>query len=102
MLFPSASVIWSHYHWDHTGSTEVFPKTTELVVGPGFKANMLPGYPHNVDSPVDSAAFEGRTLTEIDFSKTNLDIGGFRAYDFFGDGSFYLLGWCPVGEAIKD
>merc|ERR1711939_336883 len=67
-----SSVIWSHYHWDHTGSTEVFPKTTELVVGPGFKAKMLPGYPHNVDSPVDSAAFEGRTLTEIDFSTTDL------------------------------
>nr|KAK5438363.1 hypothetical protein LTR18_008885 [Exophiala xenobiotica] len=86
-----SSVIWSHYHWDHTGSTELFPKTTELVVGPGFKAKMLPGYPHNVDSPVDSAAFEGRTLTEIDFSTTNLEIGGFRAYDFFGDESFYLL-----------
>jgi hypothetical protein len=61
---------------------------------------MLPGYPHNVDSPVDSAAFEGRTLTEIDFSTTNLEIGGFRAYDFFGDGSFFLLGLCLVLGAV--
>ncbi|KAL2817751.1 hypothetical protein BDW59DRAFT_165798 [Aspergillus cavernicola] len=87
-----ASVIWSHHHWDHTGSMELFPKTTELVVGPGFKAaqHLLPGFPHLVDSPVDSAALEGHVLTEIGF-QGSFEIGGSRAYDFFGDGSFYLL-----------
>ncbi|POR32500.1 Uncharacterized protein TPAR_07279 [Tolypocladium paradoxum] len=86
-------VIWSHYHWDHTGSTELFPTSTELVVGPGFKASpvLLPGFPHNPDSPIDAAAIKGRALTEIGFEDSKLDIGGFRAHDFFGDGSFYLL-----------
>jgi glyoxylase-like metal-dependent hydrolase (beta-lactamase superfamily II) len=32
----------------------------------------------------------GRNLREIDFHN-NLKIGQFRAFDFFGDGSFYLL-----------
>lgn len=36
--------------------------------------------------------FEGRHLNEIDFTKTDSEIGGFAAHDFFGDGSFYLLG----------
>jgi hypothetical protein len=37
--------------------------------------------------------FRGRTLREIDFAgqSPSLTIGKFRAYDFFGDGSFYLL-----------
>jgi hypothetical protein len=35
----------------------------------------------------------GRNLREIEFPNENqsLTIGNFRAYDFFGDGSFYLL-----------
>lgn len=35
----------------------------------------------------------GRTLQEIDFTdpQKSLTIGSFRAYDFFSDGSFYLL-----------
>lgn len=73
---------------------ELFPASTELVVGPGFKTspNLLPGFPQNPDSPIDSAALEGRFLREIEFDKTTLKIGGFRAYDLFEDGSFYLLG----------
>ena len=37
--------------------------------------------------------FRGRDLREINFSEHNksLAVGRFRAYDFFGDGSFYLL-----------
>jgi hypothetical protein len=37
--------------------------------------------------------YRGRTLREISFSDQNppLKAGAFRAYDFFGDGSFYLL-----------
>ncbi|EXJ80345.1 hypothetical protein A1O1_08489 [Capronia coronata CBS 617.96] len=87
-----SSVIWSHYHWDHTGNMSLFPSSTELVVGPGFKDSpaLLPGFPEHPDSPVCSSDFRGRQLREIDF-KSNLRIDGFAAYDFFGDGSFYLL-----------
>lgn len=72
---------------------ELFPKSTQLVVGPGFKESpiLLPGFPHNPDSPIDAAAIKDRTLTEVGF-ENGLEIGGFRAHDFFGDGSFYLLG----------
>lgn len=73
---------------------ELFPKSTDLVVGSGFKKSpiLLPGFPHLVDSPLDARAVEGRNLVEIDFTDSDLNIGGFRAHDFFGDGSLYLLG----------
>jgi len=38
-----------------------------------------------------TAYIRGRTVHEINFSEKPLKIGNFPAYDFFGDGSFYLL-----------
>lgn len=72
----------------------VFPSSTEVVVGPGFKASplLLPGFPENAKSFILSSDFKGRELREIDFEQAGLKIGGYAAYDFFGDGSFYLLG----------
>lgn len=86
------SIVWSHPHFDHTGDPSLFPNTTSLVVGPGFKSNPLtyPGYPLNPNSTVVQDAFEGRELVEIEFD-TGFEIGEFKAVDFFGDGSFYLL-----------
>lgn len=76
----------------------LFPSSTEIVVGPGFKASpiILPGYPEKPDSPLNASDFAGRHLNEVDFGKAGLRIGGFGAYDFFGDGSFYLLGMCEI------
>ncbi|KAK8090392.1 hypothetical protein PG997_005353 [Apiospora hydei] len=89
------SIIWSHQHLDHIGNPNTFPKSTEIVVGQGFTTAYCPGYPANPDSPVTEAYFADRTLREINFepgpASANLQIGGFRAHDFFGDGSFYLL-----------
>ncbi|KAK8139384.1 hypothetical protein PG984_002764 [Apiospora sp. TS-2023a] len=88
------SIIWSHQHLDHIGNPNTFPKSTEIVVGQGFTKAYCPGYPANPDSPVCEAYFADRTLREINFEPgpaANLKIGGFRAHDFFGDGSFYLL-----------
>ncbi|PYH95473.1 hypothetical protein BO71DRAFT_440249 [Aspergillus ellipticus CBS 707.79] len=86
------SVVWSHYHWDHIGNMALFPSSTSLVIGPGFKEQpgLLPGYPDAINSPVPKDAFSGREVIEPDFAN-GLTIGGFRAHDFFGDGSFYLL-----------
>ncbi|RDH22963.1 hypothetical protein M747DRAFT_276298 [Aspergillus niger ATCC 13496] len=86
------SVIWSHYHWDHIGNVALFPISTSLVVGPGFKSHphLMPGFPDDAESPVSADAFVGRDVVEPDFAD-GLTIGGFRAQDFFGDGSFYLL-----------
>ncbi|PTD07577.1 Cytochrome P450 monooxygenase andK [Fusarium culmorum] len=93
------SVIWrhiinswaSHHHFDHIGDVTTFPGSTELVVGQGFKEAFCPGYPTNPDSPIREVDYKGRTFREIDFDKKPLSIGPFRGFDFFGDGSFYLL-----------
>jgi glyoxylase-like metal-dependent hydrolase (beta-lactamase superfamily II) len=85
------SVIWSHHHFDHIGDVTTFPNSTELVVGQGFKEAFCPGYPRNPDSPIREVDYIGRNFREIDFDKKPLVIGPFRGFDFFGDGSFYLL-----------
>ncbi|KAG9586847.1 Metallo-hydrolase/oxidoreductase, partial [Aureobasidium melanogenum] len=87
------SVIYSHHHFDHVGDMTTFPSSTQLIVGPGFKAAHLPGYPINKDSPNLQSDFEGRDVREVDIKRegAGLKIGRFHAYDYFGDGSFYLL-----------
>ena len=52
------SIIWSHHHFDHTGNPQKFPKTTSLIVGPGFKKGVLPGYPKDEKSPINSDLWE--------------------------------------------
>jgi glyoxylase-like metal-dependent hydrolase (beta-lactamase superfamily II) len=84
------ATIWSHWHWDHHGAPEKYPSKTEIVVGPGFKTNFMPGYPTIPDAIFVDANFEHRKVREIDFSD-DFWIGNFRAHDYFGDGSFYLL-----------
>ena len=81
----------SHFHFDHTGDPSTFPASTDLIVGPGFKQAFVPGYPANPEAPILEQNYEGRNLREITFEEGNLKIGKFRAMDYFGDGSFYLL-----------
>lgn len=81
----------SHFHWDHTGDSSTFPTSTELVVGPGFKKAFMPGYPSNPDAPIKESDYRGRNVREISFTDSSLRLGRFRALDYFGDGSFYLL-----------
>lgn len=81
-------------HWDHIGDLNgTFPPSTQLVVGPGFKEAHLPGYPTNKESPLLQHDFESREVREVDIVKegAGLKIGRFNAYDYFGDGSLYLL-----------
>ncbi|OQV09899.1 hypothetical protein CLAIMM_13976 isoform 2 [Cladophialophora immunda] len=86
-------LVWSHWHWDHIGDPSTFPSSAQLVVGPGFKEAFLPGYPAKQDSPIRESDYKGRELREINFHEPKhvLQIGPFRAFDLFGDGSFYLL-----------
>ncbi|KAL8715637.1 MAG: hypothetical protein Q9225_006368 [Loekoesia sp. 1 TL-2023] len=84
------AIIWSHFHWDHTGDPSTFPPLTDLVVGPGFKDAFTPGYPTNQESLIRESDYAGRNLREIAFG-SDLQIGGYKALDYFGDGSFYLL-----------
>ncbi|KAJ4128840.1 hypothetical protein NW768_007361 [Fusarium equiseti] len=85
------SVIWSHHHFDHIGDVSTFPGSTELVVGQGFKKAYCPGYPENPSSPIREVDYKGRNFREINFDEKPFKVGPFKAFDFFGDGSFYLL-----------
>ncbi|PSK56459.1 hypothetical protein B9Z65_6083 [Elsinoe australis] len=85
------SIIWIHWHWDHTGDPYLFPPSTELVVGAGFKKAFVPGYPTDPEGVLLDSDFAGREVREIDFSVDRKQIGDFDAYDFFGGGSLYLL-----------
>ena len=84
------AVVWSHWHFDHIGDLSLFPKSTDLYVGPGFSETFMPGYPTNKDCPILDEDFNGRTVHEPSFD-ANTKIGAFPSHDFFGDGSFYLL-----------
>lgn len=52
------AIVWSHWHWDHIGNGSKFPPSTNIVVGPGFTENFVPGYPENPDGLVLSSDFE--------------------------------------------
>lgn len=84
------AIIWSHWHFDHTGDPSTFDAHTALIVGPGFKEALLPGYPANKDSPILESDYSGRELREIEFNQGK-KVGRFNAFDYFGDGSYYLL-----------
>ena len=90
-------IVWSHWHWDHTGDPSTFEKSTALIVGPGFTANFTPGYPTKKEGRILDSDLDGRELKEITFDQ-GLEMGGFDAFDYFGDGSFYLLN--SPGHAI--
>lgn len=76
---------------DHTGDPSTFPGSTKLIVGPGFKKVFTPGYPADPEGRCLESDFAGRELEEIDFSGSDITIGRFKAFDYFGDGSFYIL-----------
>lgn len=90
LVGPETDPTRSHYHFDHTGDPTTFPSSTEVVVGPGFKEALFPGYPTKPDAPFFEQDLRGRDVREIEFTG-HLKTGPFPAVDFFGDGSFYLL-----------
>ncbi|KAJ5602251.1 hypothetical protein N7510_011785 [Penicillium lagena] len=51
----------------------------------------MPGFPVNAASPMLQQDFEDREVLELDFTSTGINIGRFAAYDYFDDGSFYIL-----------
>ncbi|RAQ62996.1 hypothetical protein COH20_012729 [Aspergillus flavus] len=61
------AIVWSHNHFDHTGD------------------------PSRPDGTVLDSDAVGREIREINFDNTGLRIGRLAAFDYFGDGSFYLL-----------
>ncbi|KAJ7136030.1 beta-lactamase-like protein, partial [Mycena epipterygia] len=82
-----SAVIWSHSHSDHIGDMSKFPSSTDLVFGKNMVTETHESNPQSILLASDLA---GRKLIPLDFDD-NLEIGGFKAHDFFGDGSFYVL-----------
>ncbi|KAJ3496155.1 hypothetical protein NLG97_g2865 [Lecanicillium saksenae] len=87
-LQPTEAMVWSHWHWDHIGDGAKYPPSTDIVVGPGFTKNFVPGWPKDPNGRVPASSLEGHRIHELDFP---LEVGGFPAQDYFGDGSFYIL-----------
>ncbi|KAJ6584950.1 beta-lactamase-like protein [Mycena capillaripes] len=83
-----SAVIWSHAHFDHTGDMSKFPASTELVFGGSM---LTETHAENSNSSLLETDLAGRKLVPINFDESSLEIGGFKAHDYFGDGSFYIL-----------
>ncbi|KAF7365237.1 Metallo-beta-lactamase superfamily protein [Mycena venus] len=83
-----SAAIWSHAHFDHTGDMSKFPASTDLVFG---QATVLESCEVNPKSALLESDFAGRKLVRLNFDETPLQIGGFKAKDYFDDGSFYIL-----------
>ncbi|KFY74810.1 hypothetical protein V499_05190 [Pseudogymnoascus sp. VKM F-103] len=92
------AIIWGHWHWDHLGDPSTFPTSTDVVVGPGFLEEFLPGGKPIEDSPIKEEYYKDRNLREISEAHFNLKFGEFAAFDYFGDGSFLLIN--SPGHAI--
>ncbi|KAJ7637111.1 beta-lactamase-like protein [Roridomyces roridus] len=83
-----SAAIWSHSHFDHIGDMSKFPSSTDLVIGGDTsKATHVA----NAHSHLQDSDFADRKVVAIDFASSQLEIGGAKAHDYFGDGSFYLL-----------
>ncbi|KAJ6486901.1 hypothetical protein C8R45DRAFT_996388 [Mycena sanguinolenta] len=83
-----SAVIWSHSHADHTGDMSKFPASTDLVFSKDLSTETHESNPY---SHIVASDLAGRKLTRLDFNNTSPVVGGFKAFDFFGDGSFYIL-----------
>ena len=83
-------VVYSHLHFDHVGDISKFPNA-QLIVGPGSTETTSPGYPEKELSPFMSSALNHPNVRELSRTKDKwVTIAGFPAYDFFGDGTFFL------------
>ena len=70
------------------GNISQLPPSVDLIVGPGFKDEFLPGHPTKDGSPFWESDFKNRNVIEAPF---DMKIGKYDAWDYFGDGSVYIL-----------
>ncbi|KAI0775596.1 Metallo-hydrolase/oxidoreductase [Trametes elegans] len=84
------TAIISHLHFDHVGNTSMFPNAT-FFLGADAEELLAHSYPVDPKSPCLQSAvpLEHTRFLDAEFTQS---IGPFpRAYDFFGDGSMYII-----------
>jgi glyoxylase-like metal-dependent hydrolase (beta-lactamase superfamily II) len=86
------AVILSHLHFDHTGDVTRFP-SAKIIAGAGSQAAPTPGWPKADFSPFDSTVVSHPNFHELPSSGPGfMSLAPFlKAFDYFGDGSFYLV-----------
>ncbi|RAK75402.1 uncharacterized protein BO72DRAFT_170513 [Aspergillus fijiensis CBS 313.89] len=92
------AIIRNHAHIDHVGRPSRFPSRTKPVVGPGIKEAFYPGRPAVKEAPVAAREFLVRKVEGLTPLQFDMEIGGLKALDYCGDGSFYILS--PPGHAL--
>ncbi|PVH73070.1 metallo-beta-lactamase superfamily protein [Cadophora sp. DSE1049] len=91
-------VIISHGHWDHLHPLPSTFSNSNMIVGAGSNSHCSPGFPRNPDSKFDGRIWDSELrsfpLSELPPASSPMwnPLGPFpHAYDFFDDGSFYLI-----------
>lgn len=62
----------------------------------------MPGWPTVPDADFRETDVAGRKIRGLEAASFNVDIGGLRGYDYFGDGSFYLLNAPGVSSRLTE
>ncbi|OAP63483.1 hypothetical protein AYL99_02710 [Fonsecaea erecta] len=91
-------VVLSHMHFDHSGDVERFPRS-KIIVGPGTRDCIHPGYPTIDGSPFDGSVLAHQGFIELDISQYGRleeasvppSFAFEEGVDIFGDGSFFIL-----------
>lgn len=85
-------------HFDHSGDVSRFPRA-RILVGPGTRDCISPGYPSVEGSPFDGSVLAHQGFSELkrsDYAKFGADdvptsFSFSEGVDIFGDGSFFVL-----------
>jgi hypothetical protein len=68
-----------------------FPTSVKVLVGPGIMDKYAPGWPENPIAEFKQSDIAGHEFVELLRTQFNINVGGMGGYDYFGDGSLYLL-----------
>ena len=85
-----SQIILSHAHCDHAGDPSRFPHS-EVVVHPETAEAVRKGYPADSKSQIPQDQLPLERTRVLDEGAGWAPLGPFRAHDFFGDGSVYVV-----------
>lgn len=95
-----SGLVLGHAHIDHIGNLADFPKTVSMLVGPGSPV----GDELAAEMDVPTEDIKSRKIHQLNRQNDRWQtIGTFQGYDYFGDGSFWVLdvpGVCRVAVSL--